>query len=153
MQGNILTYSAQTRTGIITSDTGDRFSFSASDWEAEVHPMQGQDVDFVASPEGKANNIYLKAKAVPANEGMSGAMKKALIALGCAIAAFFIPVIGLILSIAGIIVGRQARAAAVVDQDSTAGTVATVAIVVGIISLMVAAFIIFTLMFGGMMIF
>lgn len=153
MQGNILTYSVQTGTGIINSNIGERYSFAAADWSADVHPVQGQEVDFVATPEGKATNIYLNAKAAAAAQSMSGAMKKALIALGCAIAAFFIPIIGLILSVAGIIVGRQARAAAIVDQDATAGTVAMVAIVVGIISLIVAAFIVFTMMVGGMMMF
>ena len=152
MQGTILDYSTQTRTGIISTAAGDRVSFTRNDWKASVAPIAGRRVDFVSNPDGTASEIYTHGAAT-ASGGMSGSMKKAIIAGVCAVLAFFVPVLGLILAIAGLVIGRQARAAAKIEDDDTAAMIALVAIIVGVISLLVAAFMAFTMLVlgGGMM--
>ena len=65
---------------------------------------------------------------------MSGSMKKSIIAIVCAVLAFFIPVVGIVLSIVGLVLGRQARIASKADGDENAALIALIAIIVAAVS-------------------
>lgn len=60
MQGKVLTYDPQNGTGIISSDDGNRYPFSASDWKDDTQVRAGIGVDFVAS-NNQATEIYKSA--------------------------------------------------------------------------------------------
>lgn len=139
MRGTILEYNVAAQTGVITGDDGNRYQFKAAEWKSDRHPETRQNVDFVSAAPGVASEVYLDVTSPQSGGGsLSNGMTKSLIALGCAILAFFIPVIGIILSIAGFILGRQARAAAKAVHDDTAAMVALVAVVISAISLIFA---------------
>lgn len=57
MQGNILTFSTETNTGIITGAENKRYVFSAVDWKEKCPVISRVNVDFVAI-EDKATEIY-----------------------------------------------------------------------------------------------
>lgn len=57
MQGNILTFSTETNTGIITGAGNKRYSFSADDWKENCPVISRVNVDFVAV-EDAATEIY-----------------------------------------------------------------------------------------------
>jgi phage shock protein PspC (stress-responsive transcriptional regulator) len=57
MQGNILTFSTETNTGIITGAGNKRYTFSADDWKEKCPVISRVNVDFVAI-EDKATEIY-----------------------------------------------------------------------------------------------
>ncbi len=57
MKGQILNYSVQTNTGVITTDDGHRYTFTGDQWRDNSVPARGMLVDFVA--EGTfATDIY-----------------------------------------------------------------------------------------------
>lgn len=60
MQGKVLTYDPQNGTGIISSDDGNRYPFSTSDWKDDTQVRAGIGVDFVAS-NNQATEIYKSA--------------------------------------------------------------------------------------------
>ncbi len=49
MKGNVLDYSVQTNSGVITGADGGRYSFSGSEWKGDVPPSRGVVVDFDAN--------------------------------------------------------------------------------------------------------
>jgi len=57
MQGNILNFSTETNTGIITGAGNKRYTFSADDWKEKCPVISRVNVDFVAI-EDKATEIY-----------------------------------------------------------------------------------------------
>jgi phage shock protein PspC (stress-responsive transcriptional regulator) len=57
MQGNILTFSTETNTGIITGAGNKRYTFSADDWKEKCPVISRVNVDFVAI-EDAATEIY-----------------------------------------------------------------------------------------------
>lgn len=57
MQGNILTFSVETNTGIITGAGNKRYTFSAEDWKEKCQVISRVNVDFVAI-EDRATEIY-----------------------------------------------------------------------------------------------
>jgi PspC domain len=57
MQGNILTFSTETNTGIITGAGNKRYTFSADDWKEKCPVISRVNVDFVAI-EDRATEIY-----------------------------------------------------------------------------------------------
>jgi len=134
MNGKILDYIVKDQKGIISSDDGRRLHFAASEWKSDDHPRKGQNVDFVENEAGVASEIYLSSRS-SGGDSMSQAMKSGLLALGCSVLAFFIPVIGIVLSVIGLIFGRKARAQAKVEGDDTASTVGMIAIIISVISL------------------
>lgn len=59
MQGQILDYSIQNNSGIISGDDQQRYHFSGTDWRGNFAPLRGQRVDFELSAIGQASNVYL----------------------------------------------------------------------------------------------
>ncbi len=57
MQGNILTFSTETNTGIITGEGNKRYTFNADDWKEKCPVISRVNVDFVAI-EDRATEIY-----------------------------------------------------------------------------------------------
>ncbi len=58
MQGQILDYSVQENSGVITGSDGARYSFSGADWKGDRPPARGMTVDF--DPEGShAKSVFL----------------------------------------------------------------------------------------------
>ena len=46
MKGQILNYSVQTNSGIISGDDNQRYSFNGADWMESAPPRRGMQVDF-----------------------------------------------------------------------------------------------------------
>lgn len=57
MKGQILNYTAQTQSGVITGSDGKRYTFVASEWKDAVPPASGLNVDFDIQ-EGEVKAIY-----------------------------------------------------------------------------------------------
>lgn len=57
MKGKVLTYDPQNGTGIISSDDGNRYPFSLTDWKDTTEARVGVGVDFIVS-ENQATEIY-----------------------------------------------------------------------------------------------
>lgn len=85
MVGNILDFDLKERTGIVSGEDGNRYSFAMDDWKGEQMPKKGQSVDFVPN-EDKATQMYPNV-----NRGSSDGVSKRLIA---ALLAFFIGAFG-----------------------------------------------------------
>lgn len=58
MDGSILGFDEDTKTGAIRAENGDRYPFSLDDWNGERAPKAGDKVDFVAK-DNRATEIYL----------------------------------------------------------------------------------------------
>lgn len=58
MDGSILGFDEDTKTGAIRAENGDRYPFSLDDWNGERDPKAGDKVDFVAKDD-RATEIYL----------------------------------------------------------------------------------------------
>ena len=72
MNGQILDYSAQTNSGLIAGDDGNRYNFVGAEWKDQAIPNRGMRVDFEAQG-GDAVAIY---RAVPASgAGIGGALE------------------------------------------------------------------------------
>lgn len=85
MKGQILDFSIQTNTGVISGDDQNRYQFSGSDWKGQSHPARGQFVDFEIRGLGQATNIYQIS--VPSALGTQYGQKSRIVA---AILAFFL---------------------------------------------------------------
>lgn len=71
LQGKILGFSAESGSGAIVGPNGQRYNFSAVDWNGNDAPVPGAAVDFEATDDGRASGVYplnptAAAKAVPA---------------------------------------------------------------------------------------
>ena len=77
MRGQILDYSVQTNSGIISGDDGNRYTFTGPEWKENRVPTRGMHVDFEAATgdEGviEARGVYLAI--VPSDFGFSGVTK------------------------------------------------------------------------------
>ena len=68
MTGQLLDYSIQTNTGVISGDDGNRYSFTGEDWQEPSLPQPGMRVDF--EPDGNhAAGIYSEARIAGAAYG------------------------------------------------------------------------------------
>ena len=72
MNGQILDYSAQTNSGLITGDDGNRYNFVGAEWKDQAIPNRGMRVDFEAQG-GDAVGIY-RAMPAPGADGIGGAL-------------------------------------------------------------------------------
>ena len=62
MKGSVLNFSIQNNAGVISADDGNRYSFSGNDWRVEGPPISGTRVDFDVD-NGAATGIYADASA------------------------------------------------------------------------------------------
>jgi len=58
MKGQILEYSVQANTGIISGSDGNRYEFSGSEWKGSSVPVRGMSVDFETDG-NHAKGVYL----------------------------------------------------------------------------------------------
>ena len=58
MKGQILEYTVQTNTGVISSEDGQRYTFDGADWRGADSPRSGMPVDFLPSGD-RATEIYV----------------------------------------------------------------------------------------------
>lgn len=58
MQGQVLDYSIQTNTGVISANDGKRYKFVGSEWQVATTPKRGMVVDFDVNELGQAVEIY-----------------------------------------------------------------------------------------------
>ena len=80
MRGQLLSFDTQTGQGVISGDDGNRYPFSAGDWQDSIYPAKGQTVDFEA-PAGSAVAIYRVAGGNPLESGEKSKIVAALLAL------------------------------------------------------------------------
>lgn len=66
MQGNILDFSIQSNSGIISGSDQKRYQFTGSEWKEQRPPQRGMTVDFDINAEGNAVGIY---SALPHSSG------------------------------------------------------------------------------------
>ncbi len=72
MKGQVLDYSVQSNTGVITGADGSRYTFAGSEWNGATPPARGVAVDF--NPEGRnALSVY---KALVGSGAAGGAESK-----------------------------------------------------------------------------
>lgn len=58
MKGQILDFTVQTNSGLITGSDGNRYEFTGADWKGAAPPHRGMSVDF--DPDGKtARAVYM----------------------------------------------------------------------------------------------
>lgn len=58
MKGQILDFTVQTNSGLITGSEGNRYEFTGADWKGATPPHRGMSVDF--EPDGKtARAVYM----------------------------------------------------------------------------------------------
>lgn len=57
MKGQVLDYSVQTNSGVISGSDGARYTFSGSEWKDNVPPSRGMSVDFEAQDKN-ALDVY-----------------------------------------------------------------------------------------------
>lgn len=57
MKGTILDFNSESRTGIITADDGNRYTFEVAQWKSSMLPKSGAKVDFSVN-NGSAEAIY-----------------------------------------------------------------------------------------------
>ena len=128
MRGQILNFSVQTNAGVISGDDGARYSFTGAGWQAPNPPRVGMSVDF--EPDGgTATGIYAAADAVGVTSSVGSSVASPVandkistmgIAGMCAgvlaivffqtwvlgALGFLLMVVGLGLSITGLVTGR-----------------------------------------------
>lgn len=64
MRGQVLDYSVQTNSGVISGEDGQRYTFSGAEWRGNGLPVAGTAVDFVPSGD-TAIQIYAGPQQVP----------------------------------------------------------------------------------------
>lgn len=78
MKGQVLDYSVQKNEGVITTESGERFAFTGSEWKGDTQPSRGMWVDF-ESQQGQAVGIYRAISAGASSQ--TGGKKKSTITL------------------------------------------------------------------------
>ena len=59
MKGQILDFSVQTNTGVISGENGQRYNFAGAEWKDVKPPTRSMSVDFDVDATGQAVQIYL----------------------------------------------------------------------------------------------
>lgn len=83
MKGKVLEFDANGRTGVISGDDGNRYTFSIAQWKSAILPKAGSRVDFSAA-DATAEAIYLESTSLTGNS------KK----IPAALLAFFLGAVG-----------------------------------------------------------
>ena len=62
MKGQILDFSIQSNSGVISGDDQNRYHFTGASWRGQISPARGQKVDFTVDGTGQANDIYVYSR-------------------------------------------------------------------------------------------
>lgn len=89
MKGKILDYNIQKSEGIISSDDGNRYTFTSSEWKSDKSPAVNQSVDFQIDGEN-AIQIYLDKIAVSSSKSKIAAGLLAIFLGGFGIHKFYL---------------------------------------------------------------
>ncbi len=73
MNGRVLDYSAQTNSGLITGDDGNRYNFVGTEWKDQANPNRGMRVDFEA--QGSDAVAIYRATPAPGTGGIGGTLE------------------------------------------------------------------------------
>ncbi len=73
MNGQLLDYSVQTNSGLITGDDGNRYNFVGTEWKDQAIPNRGMRVDFEA--QGSDAVAIYRAMPAPGAGGLGGALE------------------------------------------------------------------------------
>lgn len=89
MQGQILDYSVQNNSGIITTQEGQRYQFEGSEWKDASVPSRGMEVDFDVDAHNQAIGVYKALRSSSTVKlGSSGSKEKSRVVAG--LLAFFL---------------------------------------------------------------
>ena len=89
MQGQILDYSVQNNSGIITTQEGRRYQFEGSEWKDASVPSRGMEVDFDVDDNNHAIGVYKALRSSSTVKlGSSGSKEKSRVVAG--LLAFFL---------------------------------------------------------------
>lgn len=80
MKGQILDFSVQTNSGVITGDDGNRYAFTGESWLEPSVPQRGMRIDF--DPDGSVATAIYSESAVVAQPAAGSAYPKSKIAAG-----------------------------------------------------------------------
>ena len=82
MKGQILDYSVQTNSGVISGADGSRYTFVGSEWKGDSNPTRGMSVDF-EQRDGSAVGVYtsLGGGSSSTTSGQKSKMVAALLAI------------------------------------------------------------------------
>ena len=120
MKGQVLDYSIQNNSGVISGDNGQRYSFTGGGWQASNPPSVGMHVDF--QPNGNAAiGIYAAPGTNSASSAASGTSGKistmgivgmsagilAIIFFKSTLLGFFLMIAGLGVSTVGLVIGKR----------------------------------------------
>ena len=64
MKGQVLDFSVQTNTGIISGDDQKRYHFNGAEWRDQRIPARGISVDFDVDGSGNATSIYILGSSI-----------------------------------------------------------------------------------------
>ena len=93
MQGQILDYSVQNNSGIITTQEGQRYQFEGSEWKDASVPSRGMEVDFDVDANNQAIGVYKALRSTNTVKlGSSGSKGKSKIVAG--LMALFLGIFG-----------------------------------------------------------
>lgn len=81
MKGKILHFDAQTNTGLIVSESGERYSFTKEDVKSNIFIANGMEADFITE-QNSAKEIYLTESINSISVAMCPIMKSRRKALG-----------------------------------------------------------------------
>ena len=76
MKGQILDFSIQTNTGIISGDDQNRYHFTGAEWRGQRPPSRGEHVDFNIDTAGNATEIYIVVDQNPIIQNLSQQLDK-----------------------------------------------------------------------------
>ena len=81
MKGQVLDYSVQNNSGVISGDDGNRYSFTGDSWQENNAPQRGMRVDF--DPDGSiATGIYADTELAVPTTASGGTASKSKVAAG-----------------------------------------------------------------------
>lgn len=115
MQGQILQVGSVSASGLILGDDGNRYEFALAEWKVPARPVVGMTVDYVASG-GFAREVYPlppfgnSGLPVPLSAEQGNSLLLGIIASGCLLVGFAIPVLPTIAAfIFGLIGARSSK--------------------------------------------
>lgn len=72
MTGKVLVYDSRTKSGTISGNNDERYTFSNDDWKNKIKPKEHQYVDFEIGENNQANNIYTSVEKTQNTSTTSG---------------------------------------------------------------------------------
>ena len=147
MKGKILDFNVQNGSGVISTDDGQRYNFSSSEWKSSHSPETQQFVDFIVNG-NDATEIYLDSASKTTENTISNQSSKtsilAIVSLVFGILGFFMWLLGIV----AIITGHIARSdISKSNGQTTGGGIALTGLILGYLGVFI--YVIILLGFGA----